>query len=666
MPTFTERLAILIDAKTGGAVSEINKVGKSAKDLGTATGPASNALQKLGITGASSGAALSAGLGVAAFFAAGAVTKLGKDSVSAFTDLADTIRQVHQSAGGTTEDAGRLVAIFEGLGIETDKASTAMFRLNKNVAENQAKLESLGVVVAKNSSGTTDASATLVNIAKAYQGTADSAARAEIVQKAFGKGGTALLPILNATTEQLQELQREAARRGEIFTAKDEQSALNFEIQIRELGREFKSFEVQIGKAVVPTLGDAAAGLDVIAQKARNLPTPLTSFVSTLAKYASGIGIVVQGLAHIGHNSNEAATGLDQFAAAAQVAAQATKDAADAATAEANTVDGLVGSLRSYNSATDKVKSADNEIADAHDEVATKARDEADATDQAAKANRSLTSAQDALSKAQRDAPQNLARARSDAAKAADAEAEAVDAVTVAITKFGVGTKQAKAAEDALTAAKLDTIDATTKANDLAAAGDRPPDVVAAEDQIAAAKRDQATAAEAKLKADKEDPVADLLKAERDKSDALTDQDTTYRNLNSKLSEFNKGLGTSLTITDLMNGASDQMLRNLIEAETAQQNILTTSLATAAALDAQDAANRAAVVQGITGIPGIGNPVPLSGVGPSGSFVSTGPTTGGIGVGPTTFNNFTINVQSLSTANDIADEIAWLQRSHVQ
>src|SRR5687767_4805486 len=111
----TERLMILIEANANKAIAEFKQTGAAAKglskDASMATGKVGGLGGQLGGLGKyAAGAALAgAGAGMVAFATKG---------VEAFTTLAGEVRQFQQIAGGTSEDASRLLDVFGDLGID--------------------------------------------------------------------------------------------------------------------------------------------------------------------------------------------------------------------------------------------------------------------------------------------------------------------------------------------------------------------------------------------------------------------------------------------------------------------------------------------------------------------------------------------------------------------
>lgn len=566
------------EAKLVGAQGQLKAAEKDLAGVSQQSTAAGRAMQQFGLSGA--GGALAVGVGVTA--AGAAVAKFVKGSIGHFVDLTGQVRAFQRVTGGGAEESSQLVAAINVLGLDSDRAGTAVFRMAKNLDGQREALAKLGVTVATTADGNVDLTATFLNVADAVQAAGAGFKADEITAAAFGsRVGKDLLPILLRGRAGLQELFTEAQRHHEIFSQADLEKGRQLTLATRQLQQAFAGLEVEAGQALVPAATNITkASISVV------------EFTDNVGRAASKLHLfepLVATLHLLSGASKSAGVDLAAAAVEAEKAAEATKE-------QTTALDGFVSATRAYTGATRGVESATKALADAQDAGTRKTKDQADAAAAARRADDDLRSAQEALTKAQRDAPANLARAHSDAAKAVDAEAKAVDAVTVAIEKYGTRSKQAKAAQDDLTAAQLDTVDAGKKAADLDAAGDRPPDVVAAEQQIAAAKKAQADAAEAKTKADKEDPVKELADAQRDLKDATFDELTARNKLNDAISSYNVQFQASVTIADVLDGKADDFLTKILDGSAA----LAKANADASALVGKiDLANQAAIGAGI-------------------------------------------------------------------
>lgn len=315
-----ERLALIIDAKTDGAVSSIRRLsaeekaageqadvlrakiadleGRAAKaplsktaglqltrarselsgiesTLATGVTPgatkAEQALSKLGLAGTVSGEAIVGGLTTAgaAAVAFGGFEFL-KTGVEDYIDLASAVRQFQQASGASAEDASKLVGISQALGVSSSAAALGVFRLGKQVALAPQNFTDLGIAIAKNNDGSTDLVGTLENVATAYQHNGDAAQRNAIVYQAFGRAGTTLLPILNASKSSIEELVAAEAKRGHIFDQSEIDQAYKYQIATRELQDSFHALAIEAAKTLVPAITNVETGLTKISDFSHN------------------------------------------------------------------------------------------------------------------------------------------------------------------------------------------------------------------------------------------------------------------------------------------------------------------------------------------------------------------------------------------------------------
>jgi hypothetical protein len=228
------------------------KAQQSAGSLQTALaklGPVGNALNgildKLGLGGISAGAGIAGGVTAAIGVSIGLVEK----AIGRYIALADSIRSYAQVTGQSAEEASRQVEAFQELGVSEDLAQTSMFKLDKVADETPAKLEKLGIAVAKGANGNIDLNATLINVMTAYQGTTDAGQRATIMFTAFGKGGQAMIPVLETNVAELEKLE---AQVGKVYTQKDLDAARQYSITQKQLGQNWNDLWNTLAGDVVP------------------------------------------------------------------------------------------------------------------------------------------------------------------------------------------------------------------------------------------------------------------------------------------------------------------------------------------------------------------------------------------------------------------------------
>lgn len=139
----TERLAFVVDAKTGGAVREFNKVAAEVDKLGQETTKTGGLLGRLSTNTGVSASALKAGLASAAVAAGGALVKFGADGVRAASNLEQSVGAVESVFGKSSE------AIFKFGETAANTAGLSKREVNEMAAVLGAQLQGMGFTAEK-------------------------------------------------------------------------------------------------------------------------------------------------------------------------------------------------------------------------------------------------------------------------------------------------------------------------------------------------------------------------------------------------------------------------------------------------------------------------------------------------------------------------------------
>jgi hypothetical protein len=347
----TERLALLIDAKAGGAIKEFDSLSAKASQASKDTGGLTGGMQKFGIS-ASSAAKVTAGLAVGVGIAA----KFAESSAKAFLDLATQVQGYKRVTGASAQDSSKLAAEFRRFGIDADQAQGLLFKFAKTIGTTPDKLKALGVEVAHNKSGTVDLVGTLRNLGAAYQGTNDATVRAALATTAFGKAGAAALPYLSATKEQLDAIDRLAKSRGQILSDSDLQRAKDFKFGLKQVKEEVDGIKQSAGRNLLPSPEKFAQGIEILRR------SPL-DFVKALNPFAKG------------DNKTQREVAQDFAAARTAATAQEAADAEDTLAGKAkNVVQVFMASRSAANAYADAqlgVRDASKSLADAQKTLST-------------------------------------------------------------------------------------------------------------------------------------------------------------------------------------------------------------------------------------------------------------------------------------------------------
>jgi len=306
MGLLTERLAILVDAKTDVAARGFRDLSRDADKLGASTDKTTGLLGRLGERAGVSGSAIKGALGVAAVAGVGLLTTAVTASIRTFLDLAGAVDDFQDASGASAEDASKLVNVVKQLGVEPDVAAKAMFKLGKEVADNSAALRQYGIETARNVDGTTDLVGTLANVSAAYRSTNDGATKNAIATAAFGKAGIGLVDVLSLTDRQLEAL----SHHGPIFTQKDIDGAKQAEINLRAARLELENVQVEATKQSVGFFGPIQHAADEFGEFIGLLPKGFADAQRELDKGAAAADIEAESVAGLDDATRSLRVGL--------------------------------------------------------------------------------------------------------------------------------------------------------------------------------------------------------------------------------------------------------------------------------------------------------------------------------------------------------------------
>jgi hypothetical protein len=248
----------------GGLDDATSKLGKTSGDVARNNlGPLGDIADTLGfdLDGVGTGA-LAAGAGMAALagFAAQGVGKL--------TDLADSVRKVHDASGLSFESSSRLVAISDDLGISAETVASSMGRLAKNI--DAGKLQEYGIAAEYAADGTIDMEATLGNVADKMNATVDPTRKAAMGTALFGKSWADLAPVLQQGSGGIRDMMA-AVSDGQIVTEENAQAAREWSMALDDAQDAISELQMSMAKDMLPTLALMAQDFAAAAQGVNSL-----------------------------------------------------------------------------------------------------------------------------------------------------------------------------------------------------------------------------------------------------------------------------------------------------------------------------------------------------------------------------------------------------------
>ena len=394
----SERLAIILETVgTSAVVRDFNRVGGVAGGLGQKVGGLSGAFGQLAGAGQAAfgmGGPLAAGM-AAATAGMTAFTLAGRYATTTYTELVGSVVDLQRAIGGTMEDASRIVAATSDFGISADVVTKSMFRLTRNVAENADALREHGIVAARDAQGNVNVAETLLNVADAYNATADPAARAQLLTDAFGKSGTALIPILERGRAGIKGLYQDAANAGQIFDEQDKQRLDEYRASMDDLQDSVQALALIAGETLVPILSKAADMMSRLIGAARGIDD--IPFLGDLLRN------VTKGAFAFANGGDAATDSLIGLEGAAGDAAEQIAEDEKAVNALTKAVLAVPAAQRAYEQSVRAVTTAEYSVADARAEYNKLLREGAVDEEKVADARRSLAEATRSLGSAQRN-----------------------------------------------------------------------------------------------------------------------------------------------------------------------------------------------------------------------------------------------------------------------
>jgi hypothetical protein len=230
----------------------VSDASKSAKGFQQAR----NNLKGLGADAATANKGFSSGVKQFAAYAAGvlAVTAFAKKALGATVEWGGEVRTLTRELGLGAKEASGLAFAAEHLGIDTETLSKSMGIFAKHLVANDKAAKEYGISL-KDANGVTKSATTLLGeaadrILKLPPGLERSAAAMNL----FGRGGKALLPLLQLGSKGIKDLAGEAKKFGLELTGENLSAIQRYKFAQRDLGATVKGLEVQFSLHLLPAL----------------------------------------------------------------------------------------------------------------------------------------------------------------------------------------------------------------------------------------------------------------------------------------------------------------------------------------------------------------------------------------------------------------------------
>lgn len=177
-----------------------------------------------------------------------------KESVTAYTSVAKETKGLMRTLGGTAEQMSRLDFASKHLGVSTGVLTNFMVRVGVHLSANDKAAARLGVSY-RDARGQLLPSVTVLgNLADKFAGLPAGLDKTTLAVKTFGRGGIAMLPILNQGSKGLQDLYEQADKLGLTLSGKNLKDVSNYTSAQKHLHSAIQGVQFSIGKELVPRL----------------------------------------------------------------------------------------------------------------------------------------------------------------------------------------------------------------------------------------------------------------------------------------------------------------------------------------------------------------------------------------------------------------------------
>src|SRR5215510_10110404 len=272
MATVTERLLLLIDAKSEGATGEfdkttaaIDRTGKAIDDTGKKAGGLGSALKSGLALGA--GAVLGGGL-------ADAILGIGKD----FLEAARGAEMFANTTNSSVDEASRFMGMAKQMGLGLNDLIEIVAEFGPAAKAMGPELGKLGIEFQKNADGTTNMTLTLIDALAALQDIPDDVTRVQTAVKLFGEEGSKQLAQIYNGSRDVQDIFEEMTG----LDLGDVQAAKDWDQAMRELGSSAREMGLSLAGTVLPAI--------------TSLVGVITPFVDLLSKVPPQLVLIGGGL----------------------------------------------------------------------------------------------------------------------------------------------------------------------------------------------------------------------------------------------------------------------------------------------------------------------------------------------------------------------------------
>lgn len=321
------RLSVVNGGKVKAELSEVGEAGeKSLKRIESASQPASAGLQivskaandafaqmedatsRLGMLGTVLGK-----LGPAGLIAGASIAAAGygmHQLIVPVAEVGEELNKLSQKTAVSVEALSALLYASELSDVSTESLtkalkflSTAMFDAKVKGGEGSAALRAFGISAVDAHNQIRPTEEVLLDLADKFSAMPDSAEKAALAVKLFGKNGLDMIPMLNQGREGITAMMEEAKRLGLVMSADAARASEEFNDNLKRLHAVNEGVQRQIGSAFIPILADLTEHLFTAKTEAGGFSSELIAISNNRQQVLNYLEDVAKGLGFIAESA---------------------------------------------------------------------------------------------------------------------------------------------------------------------------------------------------------------------------------------------------------------------------------------------------------------------------------------------------------------------------
>lgn len=195
-----------------------------------------------------------AAIGLAGAFSATMFTNWIRGAI----DAADEMNKLSARTGIAVEDIAGLQVAFQLGGAESGAFASSMARLSKQIVDGNAAFKTLGIETRNADGSIRGIKEILYDTADAFAEIEDGTAKSAMAVELFGKTGAELIPVLNAGSDGLREMDEMARKLGLSMSKDAAANAELFNDTLDLIGMGLQGVGRQVATQLLPTLSSLA------------------------------------------------------------------------------------------------------------------------------------------------------------------------------------------------------------------------------------------------------------------------------------------------------------------------------------------------------------------------------------------------------------------------